>query len=45
MLWEGTYEAKLKIPAEPCLIEIKAVSQYSELPYVVVLSDWEIAVE
>ena len=45
VLWEGTYEAKLKMPAEPCLIEIKAVSQYSELPYVVVLSDWEIAVE
>jgi hypothetical protein len=45
VLWEGTYEAKLKMPAEPCLIEIKAVSQHSELPYVVVLNDWEIAVE
>jgi hypothetical protein len=45
VLWEGIYEAKLKMPAEPCLIEIKAVSQYSELPYVVVLSDWEIAVK
>lgn len=45
VLWEGTYEAKLKMPAEPCLIEIKAVSHYPELPYAVVLNDWEIAVE
>src|SRR5262249_49283919 len=36
VLWEGTYEAKLKMPTEPCLIEIKAVSQHPELPYVVV---------
>ena len=43
-LWEGTYEAKLKMPAERCSIEIKVVSHHSELPYVVVLSDWEIAV-
>jgi hypothetical protein len=43
-LWEGTYEAKLKMPAEPCSIEIKVVSHHSELPYVVVLSDWQISV-
>jgi hypothetical protein len=40
--WEGTYEAKLKMPAESCSIEIKVVSHHPELPYVVVLSDWEI---
>ncbi len=44
-LWEGTYEAKLKMPAASCLIEIKVVSHHSELPYVVVISDWEIAGE
>ncbi len=43
-LWEGTYEAKLKMPAESCSIEIKIVSHHPELPYVVVLSDWQIAV-
>ena len=43
--WEGTYEAKLKMPAKPCLIEIKAVIQHSELPYTLVLSDWKIAGE
>jgi hypothetical protein len=43
-LWEGTYEAKLKMPAERCSIEIKVVSHHSELPYVVVLSDWQIVV-
>jgi hypothetical protein len=42
--WQGTYEAKLKLPAEDCLIEIKVVSHHPELPYVVVLSDWQIAV-
>jgi hypothetical protein len=44
-LWEGTYEAKLKIPAEGCSIQIKVVSHHSELPYVVVLSDWQVAVK
>jgi hypothetical protein len=43
-LWEGTYEAKLKMPAERCSIEIKVVSHHSELTYVVVLSDWQIVV-
>lgn len=43
-LWEGTYEAKLKMPAESCSIEIKVLSHHSELPYVVVLSDWQMAV-
>jgi hypothetical protein len=43
-LWEGTYEAKLKMPAENCSIEIKVVSHHPELPYAVVLSDWQIAV-
>ncbi len=43
--WEGTYEAKLKLPAEPCTIEIKVVSEHPDVPYEVVLSDWEIEPE
>jgi hypothetical protein len=42
--WEGTYEAKLKMPAQRCSIEIKVVSYHPELPYVAVLSNWQIAV-
>jgi hypothetical protein len=42
--WEGTYEAKLKMPAQRCSIEIKVVSHHPELPYVAVLSNWQIAV-
>jgi hypothetical protein len=40
--WEGTYEAKLKLPVEAYTIEIKAISERPEIRYSIVLSDWEI---
>jgi hypothetical protein len=43
--WEGTYEAKLKVPADACTIEIKVVSEHPDVPYEVVLSDWDISPE
>ena len=43
--WEGTYETKLKLPADPCTIEIRVVSEHPDVPYEVVLSDWEIELE
>ena len=43
--WEGTYEAKLKLPGDPCTIEIRVVSEHPDVPYEVVLSGWEIEFE
>lgn len=43
--WTGTYEAKLKIPPAECSIEIKAVSEHAEVPYSIVLSDWNLSAE
>jgi hypothetical protein len=43
--WEGTYETKLKLPADPCTIEIKVVSEHPDVPSEVVLSDWDVSAE
>jgi hypothetical protein len=45
VVWYGTYEATLKMPAGASSVEIKVVSEHPELPYSVVLSDWDVAVE
>jgi hypothetical protein len=43
--WEGTYETQLMLPAEPCTIEIRVLSEHPDVPYEVVLSDWNVAAE
>jgi hypothetical protein len=40
--WEGTYEAQLVIPAGRRTIEIKIISQHTDLLRSLVLADWEI---
>ena len=42
--WDGTYEARLVIPAGRHSIEIKLVSHQPELLRSMVLSDWEVSV-
>jgi hypothetical protein len=43
--WTATYEAKLKLPADECSIEIRVVSEHPEVQYSAVLSDWSLCAE
>jgi hypothetical protein len=43
--WEGTYEARLQLPAGRQRLEIKIVSSHPELLRSMVLADWEVNVQ